>query len=70
MESIVTKKPSMYEECARIAEVEAELPGAPPKEMLDLVAQNPVGALRAVVRATKKSIAARIRNREHAKRTS
>jgi len=48
----------IYEECARIAESDPELPGDMPAS-LRLVPMEE--ALKATVRATKKSIAARIR---------
>jgi hypothetical protein len=51
------------ERCAQLAEAEPELPGEPGAGLLQAMRENPEDAARAVVRVTKRSIAAAIRAR-------
>jgi hypothetical protein len=51
------------EACAKVAQSEPELPGEPGAGLLQAMRENPEDAARAVVRVTKRSIAAAIRAR-------
>lgn len=62
--AIRTAVAEAYEDAAKIADTEEELDGEPSQEAIDAMFLNgPVDNARAIVRATKKSIARRIRSK-------